>query len=69
VREYQSIRVLMEALKDYIRAKKLDEKRILNLLQDYGIISDMCVTVEEVGDAGKAVAWLELKLDSLSRLD
>ncbi len=69
MREYQSIRVLMEALKDYIRAKKLDEKRILNLLQDYGIISDMCVTVEEVGDAGKAVAWLELKLDSLSRLD
>ena len=59
----------MEALKDYIRAKKLDEKRILNLLQDYGIISDMCVTVEEVGDAGKAVAWLDLKLDSLSRLD
>ena len=69
MREYQSIRVLMEALKDYIRAKKLDEKRILNLLQDYGIISDMCVTVEEVGDAGKAVAWLDLKLDSLSRLD
>jgi hypothetical protein len=55
----------MEALKDYIRAKKLDEKRILNLLQDYGIISDMCVTVEEVGDAGKAVVWLELNAEKI----
>jgi len=50
----------MNALRDYIEAFKLDETAVLNLLQDHGVISDECVLAEEVGDAGKAVAWLEL---------
>lgn len=48
----------MNSLRDYILARGLDEAATLNLLQEHGIISDLCVTVEEVGDSGKAVAWL-----------
>jgi hypothetical protein len=55
----------MNALRDYIEAFKLNETAVLNLLQDHGIISDECVLAEEVGDAGKAVAWLELNRDKL----
>lgn len=48
----------MNSLRDYIIAHGLDETATLNLLQNHGIISDLCVTAEEVGDSGKAVAWL-----------
>lgn len=55
----------MNSLRDYIAHKRIDATHALNLLQDAGIISDLCVTVEDVGDAGKAVAWLSLHEDEL----
>lgn len=55
----------MNTLKDYITSRKLDETKILNTLQDHGIVSDNCVTSEEVGDSGKAVAWLEINEEKL----
>jgi hypothetical protein len=56
----------MNTLKDYIKAMRLDEVRVLNVLQEHAVISDMCVTAEDVGDAGKAVAWLELNKDKIN---
>lgn len=55
----------MNTLKDYITSRKLDETKILNTLQDHGIISDNCVTSDEVMDSGKAVAWIELNEEKL----
>ena len=60
-----NFRPRMNTLKDYITSRKLDETKILNTLQDHGIISDNCVTSEEVGDSGKAVTWLELNEEKL----
>ncbi|MBU6183523.1 MAG: hypothetical protein KGR46_12025 [Verrucomicrobia bacterium] len=57
----------MTALRDYLLAHGLDETAALNLLQDHGIISDLCVTAEEVGDSGRAVTWLHDRLDSLPK--
>jgi hypothetical protein len=50
----------MNSLRDYIALRRIDATHALNLLQDAGVISDLCVTVDDVGDAGKAVAWLNL---------
>lgn len=48
----------MKSLRDYLSAKRIDETEAMNLLQEYGIISDECITPEDVGDAGKAVTWI-----------
>ena len=55
----------MNSLRDYIALRRIDATHALNLLQDAGVISDLCVTVEDVGDAGKAVAWLSLHENEL----
>jgi hypothetical protein len=55
----------MNSLRDYIAFRRIDATHALNLLQDAGVISDLCVTVDDVGDAGKAVAWLSLHEDEL----
>lgn len=57
----------MTTLRDYIRTHRLDETATLNLLQDHGIISDECVTAEDVGDSGRAVTWLHPRLHTLPR--
>ena len=57
----------MNSLRDYIAHRRIDATHALNLLQDAGVISDLCVTVDDVGDAGKAVAWLSLHEDELKR--
>ena len=61
----RNLRARMNTLKDYITSRKLDETKILNTLQDHGIISDNCVTSDEVMDSGKAVAWIELNEEKL----
>jgi hypothetical protein len=55
----------MNSLRDYIALRRIDATHALNLLQDAGVISDLCVTVDDVGDAGKAVAWLSLHENEL----
>jgi len=57
----------MNSLRDYIAHMCIDPTHTLNLLQNAGIISDLCVTVDDVGDAGKAVAWLSLHENELKR--
>jgi hypothetical protein len=49
------------SLQDYLTATGLDEEEAMNKLQDHGIISDNCISAAEVGDSGKAVAWLALQ--------
>lgn len=55
----------MNSLRDYIAHMRIDPTHTLNLLQDAGVISDLCVSVDDVGDAGKAVAWLSLRENEL----
>jgi hypothetical protein len=48
-------------LRAYLAAMGLDEVETMNLLQNHGVISDNCVGVEDVGNGGDAVAWLEAR--------
>ena len=52
---------MTNSLQDYLSASGLDEVDAMNELQDHGIISDNCISAAEVGDSGKAVAWLAMR--------
>jgi hypothetical protein len=48
-----------KTLRDYIAMRGLDERLVLNELQENGVISDNAVSVADVGNGGVALAWLE----------
>ena len=50
---------MSESLRQYIAARGLDARLVMNELQDHGVISDNAVSVAEVGNGGAAIAWLE----------
>jgi len=50
---------MSESLRAYIAACGLDERLVMNELQDNGVISDNAVSVAEVSNGGVAIAWLE----------
>lgn len=50
---------MSETLRQYIALHGLDERLVMNELQDHGVISDNAVTVADVGNGGVALAWLE----------
>ena len=50
---------MSESLRAYLAARGLDERLVMNELQDHGVISDNAVSVADVGNGGVAIAWLE----------
>ena len=50
---------MSESLRQYILARGLDTRLVLNELQENGVISDNAVDVAEVGNGGVAISWLE----------
>ena len=50
---------MSETLRAYIALHGLDERLVLNALQEHGVISDNAVSVADVGNGGVALAWLE----------
>jgi hypothetical protein len=50
---------MSESLRAYIAAHGFDQVRVMNLLQDHGVISDNAVSVADVGNGGAAISWLE----------
>jgi hypothetical protein len=50
---------MSESLRQYILARGLDARLVMNELQDNGVISDNAVSVAEVGNGGAAISWLE----------
>lgn len=48
-------------LRAYIQSTGQSEAHIMNLLQNHGIISDLCVTVDEIDniDEQRAINWLK----------
>ena len=49
---------MSKTLMDFIKAQRLDPRRVMNELQDNGVCSDLCVTVEDVGNGGQCLLWL-----------
>jgi hypothetical protein len=50
--------VVSKTLMDFIKAQGLDARLVMNTLQDNGVCSDLCVTVEDVGNGGECLRWL-----------
>lgn len=42
----------------YLHCNKQDETKCMNLLQQFGVISDNCVNASDVHNTGEAVKWL-----------
>ena len=45
-------------LENWIANREADETKIMNLLQNYGVISDNCVWAKDCGNDLKAIKWL-----------
>ena len=54
-------------LENWIRARFADETEVLNILQDYGVISDNCVYAEDVGNDTEAMMWLAANFEHFQR--
>jgi hypothetical protein len=50
---------MSESLRAYIASRGLDERLVMNELQEHGVISDNALGVADVGNGGVAIAWLE----------
>ena len=50
--------MVSKTLMDWITANNLDARLVMNALQDHGKCSDLCVTVEDVGNGGECLRWL-----------
>jgi hypothetical protein len=54
-------------LDNWIRARFANQTEVLNILQDYGVISDNCVNVEDVGNDKQAIMWLAANFEHFKR--
>jgi len=50
--------VVSQTLMHWIAANGLDPRLVMNALQEHGKCSDLCVEVEDVGNGGECVRWL-----------
>jgi hypothetical protein len=48
-----------ESLRAYIASRGLDERLVMNELQEHRKCSDNAVWVSDVGNGGECIAWLE----------
>jgi hypothetical protein len=54
-------------LDNWIKARFADQKEVLNVLQEYGVISDNCVNVEDAGNDKEAMIWLAKNFEHFKR--
>jgi hypothetical protein len=45
-------------LNNWIKVRSANHNEVLNVLQEYGVISDNCVNVEDVGNDMEAMKWM-----------
>jgi hypothetical protein len=48
----------MNSLEHYLTTEGIDPVKAMNLLQEHGAVSDLCVNPADVGNSVMAVAWL-----------
>ena len=45
-------------LENWTKARSADQIETMNLLQEYGVISDNCVNAQDVGNDTEAMKWM-----------
>lgn len=57
----------LNKLEKWIRARFANETEILNILQEYGVVSDNAVWAEDVGNDKEAMMWLAENFEHFKR--
>ena len=52
-------------LENWIANSETDETKVMNLLQDHGVVSDNCVWAKDCGNDLKAIRWLAVNAEQL----
>jgi hypothetical protein len=52
-------------LENWIANRKADEVKVMNLLQDYGVVSDNAIWAKDCGNDLKAIRWLAVNAERL----
>lgn len=52
-------------LENWIANRDINEVKVMNLLQEHGVISDNCVWAKDCGNDLKAIRWLAVNADKL----
>jgi hypothetical protein len=52
-------------IENWIAFREANEVKVMNLLQEYGIISDNCVWAKDCGNDLKAMRWLAVNAEQL----
>ena len=50
-------------LENWIKVRDGNEVEIMNLLQEYGVVSDNVVWAKDVGNDGKAMRWMAINFE------
>jgi hypothetical protein len=54
-------------LENWIKNRYADQKEVLNALQEYGVISDNCIDVKDVGNDREAMMWVAKNFEHYQR--
>lgn len=52
-------------LENWISNRDVNEVKVMNLLQEHGVISDNCVLAKDCGNDLKAIRWLAVNAEKL----
>ncbi len=50
-------------LERWIKTRSEDEVKVMNFLQEYGVVSDNAVWAKDVGNDGKAMRWMAINFE------
>ena len=54
-------------LENWIKARFASECDVMNILQEYGVVSDNCLWAKYVGNDGEAMMWAAKNFEHLKR--
>jgi hypothetical protein len=57
----------VNSLEGWVAARSGDEIQCMNLLQNYGVISDNCVHAKDVANDKEAMVWLAKNFERLTK--
>ena len=52
-------------LENWIANREVNEVKVMNLLQDYGVVSDNAIWAKDCGNDLKAIRWLAVNAERL----
>lgn len=65
--DQRAIKMMGNKLQKWIEERHGDDRLMMDILQDYGVVSDNCVNVEEVGNDKEAMLWLAKNIEHLGK--